>query len=186
MYNMHSYSMFNLILFCLMKISLNGITEPKTIDLVSARVIKVSEADALSFTRKQYRQYSRKFSPLKEGENYNGYAIINYGRGKLAVAMIEGALKKVTNGNVTKYKLEKGGFHRVQTFGDIPFEDTIEYLQDRGVLPRAIDAEDLTQILREKLVRASVHRDEELILSQDELLILNEHFGSDCFQRYVH
>ena len=170
-----------------MKISLNGITEPKTIDLVSARVIKVSEADALSFTRKQYRQYSRKFSPLKEGESYDGYAIINYGRGKFAVGrIIEGTLKKVTNGNVTKYKLEKGYFHRVQIFGNCDFADTIDYLQDRGVLPRVIDAEDLTQILRKKMVRASVHRDEELILSQDELLILNEHFGSDCFQRYVH
>lgn len=157
----------------------------KVSNLTFARVIKVNEVEALSFDRKQYRKYSRKFPALKEGENYNGYVIVNYGRGRYIVAVLNGSLVKTIDGNVTKYEQKSGELHRVQTFGDCSFEDTIGYLQDRGALARIMDAEKCSEELCRKLVTASIKRNEELILSQDELLILREHFGNE-FNKFAY
>lgn len=192
-----------------MKISIYGIREKMEYPQFrnGFKVLKVSEEEAMRFTREKYREYAKKCAALQEGENYRGYVIFYHGRNFVEVGYIEGALVKITdikdlvNSNCPQsvtaqgmdklkahlakgwsYKVvkgdEKGVCLRVQTFGGCDFSGEIEHLQNVGLLQPYVEPEVMEQEIRAKLVTAAVNwQTQELHISRDEELVLTGFFG---------
>lgn len=167
------------------------------------KCLKVSEREAMLFTRKKYREYARKCYPLGEGEDYEGYVIFNHGRGFVEVGWIKGALVKITEKDLTcpitpkmkehltkgwSYKVVKadgtlGECQRVQTFGGCSFASEVEHLQNRGIIQPYVEPLEMEEQLQNKLVNAAINwQKDELKISQDEELVLTGYFGFKFWQ----
>ena len=166
--------------------------ELQIVKLISRRqAAQFKSAEVTSFD-KLLDQYG-KVHQLREGEYYNGYAVVFYYWGKAQLVLMRGMLietadeghywdcviptgkksSKIPGGKV----VEDGVFVSILSLGDCQFSTFANDLKQNGNLPAEVDTSAIGNSLKGKLQKAFVSEEHLMELDENENQVLRQYFG---------
>ena len=170
------------------------------------KVWKISKDDAMRFTKAQaenLKQY-----PLRIGEHYIGYIMVDHGEGWIEICYLNGALVKVTRAkdlinphsivppNMKEFEemVRSGRFYktvggagtyckRVIMLAEQNYVPSVKHYQVIGWIDDKLDTEAIAKNLRDRMVESAVS-EKIIYLADHEKDILTDHFGLDYYKLF--